>query len=147
MKFWIENRKYYLHLRIIALYKILRCIIGRINALFINNNKDTGIIKLHKWQFKLCKCVTPDDVYIISGAYDKLIKTGVCNGYIHYGIHDDTYTEITNILCNNYKWNEETMFGDRESAIRFSWMNVSPVSIDNIKKWQLAWSKTNIKEL
>lgn len=146
MKIWIENRKYYLHLRMISWYNVIRKIVGKLNSLFINTNKDHGKIKLHKWQFKLFKCVTADDVYIITGIYNKLIKPDICNGYTHYGVHNKTYNEIAEILCENYKWNKETMYGFKESAIRFTWMNFSPISIDNIKEWEIAWTKGDIRD-
>ena len=37
------------------------------------------------------------------------------------------------------------MFGSRDSTIRFSWMNYSPISID-IDDWYLEWDEDGIKE-
>ena len=35
--------------------------------------------------------MTADDIYVITGIYDKLIKPDICNGYTHYGVNDKTY--------------------------------------------------------
>jgi hypothetical protein len=51
--------------RIIIMDK-LRYIIGVINGLAIDNNKSHGIVKVHKWQIKLFKCVTASDIYILN---------------------------------------------------------------------------------
>lgn len=145
MRVWIEDRKYYLHLRIISWYNIFRKIVGKFNSLFINNNKDHGKIKLHKWQLKLFKCVTPDDFYIVTGIYDALIKTNDCKGYRNFGFSYATYNSIEKILEKNYKWNEETMWGDT-NKIQFTWaLGSTPMSIKGVKDWVVLWDKDEVK--
>lgn len=145
MRVWIENRKYHLHLRMISWYNVTRKIIGRFNSLFINTNKDHGKIKLHKWQLKLFKCVTPSDFYIITGIYDALIKTKICEGYRNFGFSYNTYKEILYILRYNYKWNEETMWGDT-NKIQFTWaLGSTPMSIKGVKDWVVLWDKDEVR--
>ena len=148
MKIWLENRKYYMHLRLIRLLKKIRRIVGRINAskfMFGTTKMGWNVVKIRPWLLKATKCVTADDVYIVTGIYDALIKPKICRGYENLGISDNTYQLIGEILLKNYKWNEETMFGSRDSTIRFSWMNYSPISID-IDDWYLEWDEDGIKE-
>lgn len=147
MKIWFENRKYYMHLRMIRWLKSIRKIVGRFNALFIDNRYACGIIKIHKWQLKLFKCVTADDVYVLTGIYDKLIKPKRCEGYANFAIHDRTFHDIGTILCDNYRWNEETMYTWNKDAIRFTWMSYSPISLDGMDEWEIYWCENDVREV
>ena len=143
MKIWFENRKYYMHLRMIRWLKSIRKIVGKFNALFINNRYARGMVKVRRWQLKLFKCVTADDIYILTGIYDKLIKPKRCEGYNNFAIHDKTFHDIGTILCDNYRWNEETMHTWNKNAIRFTWMNYSPISLDGMDEWEIFWCEND----
>lgn len=148
MKIWFEDRRYYMRLRLIRFMAWLRPIVGRISAsrpIFGTTEMGWNVIKIRPWLLKATKCVTADDVYVVTGIYGALIKPEICKGYENLGISNDTYKFIEAILLKNYKWNEETMFGSRNDAIRFSWMNYSPVSID-IDDWYLEWDEHGVKE-
>lgn len=147
MKIWIEDRKYYMHLRAIKWMKYVREAFGWFNSLFIDNSLAMSGIKIHKWQLKFCKCVTPDDFYIVTGIYRKLLKTKRCDGYTNFGITDGTYKDIEQILCDNYKWDKQTMFGGRDRSIRFTWMNYSPISLDWVDDWWLVWYEDDVRNL
>lgn len=126
----------------------LRPIVGRVCAnrfIFGTTEMGRNMVKMRPWLLKATKCVTADDVYVVTGIYGALIKPEICTGYENLGISDNTYEAITEILLKNYKWNRETMFGSRNDAIRFSWMSYSPMSID-IDDWCLAWDADGIKE-
>lgn len=145
VKIWFENRKYYAHLRLIRWIKPIRKTFGWFNSLFINTNNSQGVVKVRKWQLRLCKCVTPDDVYIVTGIYRKLIKSEICEGYENFGINDNTYHAIAKTLRKNWWWNKETMFNSRGDAIKFTWMNYSPISVDNVDEWRIVWCKEDVR--
>ena len=141
MRIWIKNLKYDIHIIIIRLLKTLRTLVGKINAKRIDTNQDVGIIKIPMRLIKWLGCTTPDDVYIVMGIYDALIKTGLITGYTHLGINFDTDEKILNILRSNYKWNEQTMWGDIR-AIEFTWyMTTSPIRFISVKENIIVWSK------
>ena len=106
----IKDIIFYIHLYIIYFLPKLRRLIGKINAKRIDTSKGCGVIKIHAWQFKLFKCVTDEDFYIVSGIYEALIKPEICQGYKNFVFSEFTYKKILNILKSNYKWNEQTMF-------------------------------------
>ena len=94
---------------------------------FINPNRVVDIIHIPKWKLKLFKCVTPDDVYLITGIYHALLRPQICEGYKNFGITDKTYKDIVDILIENYRWNNQTWYDNRaDSKIAFTWMNYSP---------------------
>ena len=64
---------------------------GRWNSLRIHTKYDVGLVKIHPWQLRLFKCVTPEDFYIVTGIYDALIKTKICEGYRNFGFSYNTY--------------------------------------------------------
>lgn len=140
----IKDIIFYIHLYIIHLLPKLRQFIGKINAKRINTSKVCGVVKIHAWQFKLFKCVTDEDFYIVSGIYDALIKTKKCEGYKNFVFSEFTYHQILNILRSNYKWNEQTMFDppDKHRSIEISWaLGSSPMSLKVLNNWIVIWSK------
>ena len=147
MKIWLENRKYYMHLRAINAVKYVRKAFGWFNSLFIDNSLGMSGLKIHKWQLKFCKCVTADDFYIVTGIYRKLLKTKKCDGYTNFGIAESTYKEIEQILCDNYRWNKQTMFDGKDRSIRFTWMNFSPISLDWMDEWWIVWCEDDVRNL
>ena len=145
MKVWIENRLYELHCHAIVIMKRLRSVCGHLNSKFINTTTQRGIIKIHPWQLCLFKCVTPSDFYITTGIYDALIKTNVCEGYRNFGFSYSTYKKILHILRCNYKWNEETRWGDIKS-IDFTWaLGSTPMSIKGLNDWVVVWDSNEVK--
>ena len=75
MKIWIEDKVYALHSMLIVLMRKLRHAFGWLNSKRINTTMGCGFVKIHPWQIKLFKCVTPSDFYVVTGIYDALIKT------------------------------------------------------------------------
>lgn len=145
MKVWIENRLYELHCRAIVIMKRLRNVCGRLNSKRIKTIAQCGVIKIHPWQLRLFKCVTPSDFYIITGIYDALIKTKICEGYHNFGFSYITYKKILHILRCNYKWNEETRWGDIKS-IDFTWgLGSTPMSIKGLDDWIVVWNSDEVK--
>ena len=64
--FFLDCQYYYQNFCIDLMDK-LRTAMGHINGLRIDNNKSHGVVKIHKWQLRLFKCVTASDVYILTG--------------------------------------------------------------------------------
>lgn len=145
---YIQNIKYTIHLFAIKYMAKCRRLFGRIIGCRIRKiykDSEAGIIKIYPWQFKIFKCVTPDDFYIVTGIYDALIKTNDCKGYRNFGFSHATYKSIEKILEKNYKWNEETMWGDT-SKIQFTWaLGSTPMSIKGVKDWVVLWDKGEVK--
>ena len=140
----IKDIIFYIHLYIIQLLPKLRQFIGKINAKRIDTSKGCGVVKIHAWQFKLFKCVTDEDFYIVSGIYDALIKTKKCEGYKNFVFSEFTYHQILNILRSNYRWNEQTMFDppDEHRNIEITWaLGSSPMSLKVLNNWIVIWSK------
>lgn len=145
MKIWIKNRMFELHQLSITIMQKARRRFGKWNSVRINAKYDVGWVKIHPWQLRLFKCVTPDDFYIVTGIYDALIKTNDCKGYRNFGFSHATYKSIEKILEKNYKWNEETMWGDT-SKIQFTWaLGSTPMSIKGVKDWVVLWDKDEVK--
>lgn len=145
MNVWIKNRLYDLHCCSIVIMKRLRSVCGRLNSKHINTTTQNGIVKIHPWQLRLFKCVTPDDFYIVTGIYDALIKTKLCEGYYNFGFNYSTYKKILHILRCNYKWNEGTKWGDIKS-IDFTWaLGSTPTSIKGLDDWIVVWDKDEVK--
>lgn len=141
----IKDIIFYIQLYIIHFLPKLRHFVGKINAKRIDTSKGCGTIKIHAWQFKLFKCVTPSDFYIITGVYDALIKTKICEGYRNFGFSYNTYKKILHILRCNYKWNEETRWGDIRS-IDFTWaLGSTPMSIKGLNDWVIVWDSDEVK--
>ena len=134
-----------LHQLSITIMQKARRRFGKWNSVRINAKYDVGWVKIHPWQLRLFKCVTPDDFYIVTGIYDALIKTNDCKGYRNFGFSHATYKSIEKILEKNYKWNEETMWGDT-SKIQFTWaLGSTPMSIKGVKDWVVLWDKDEVK--
>lgn len=134
-----------LHQLSITIMQKARRRFGKWNSVRINAKYDVGWVKIHPWQLRLFKCVTPDDFYIVTGIYDALIKTNDCKGYRNFGFSHATYKSIEKILGKNYKWNEETMWGDT-SKIPFTWaLGSTPMSIKGVKDWVVLWDKDEVK--
>jgi hypothetical protein len=131
----------------IAIMDKLRYFMGMINGIAIDNNKSHGVVKVHKWQIKLFKCVTCSDVYILNGMWRKLIEPKIAYGYPFFGMSENLYEEIGDILCKHYKWNEHTRYRTDDNAIRFDWMNYSPITIDCGRKNIIVWSTDDIRYL
>lgn len=145
MKVWIENRLYELHCHAIVMMKHLRNVCGRLNSKRIKTTTQYGVVKIRPWQLCLFKCVTPSDFYIITGIYDALIKTNICEGYRNFGFSYNTYKKILHILRCNYKWNEETRWGDINS-IDFTWaLGSTPMSIKGLNDWVVVWDSNEVK--
>lgn len=145
LKIKISNVLFELHLMINRALKPLRYNLGKINAKFINTNGNNGVIKIHKWQLKLFKCVTPDDFYITTGIYHALIEPKICEGYRNFGFSLNTYNQILDILLHNYKWNDETMFHGQDK-IKFTWaLGTTPMSIKRLDDWVVVWDKNEVK--
>lgn len=145
MKIWIKNKLYKLHCYSIVIMKHLRNLCGRLNSKRIKTTTSCGFVKIYPWQIKLFKCVTPSDFYIITGIYDALIKTKICEGYRNFGFSYNTYKKILHILRCNYKWNEETRWGNIES-IDFTWaLGSTPMSIKGLKDWVVVWDSDEVK--
>lgn len=145
MKIWIENKLYETHCILIVVAKKIRRIVGRLNSKRIDTTSNNGIIKIYPWQLRLFKCVTPDDFYIVTGIYDALIKTKICEGYRNFGFNYNTYKKILHILRCNYKWNEETQWENIKS-IDFTWaLGSTPMSIKGLKDWIVVWDSNEVK--
>ena len=145
MKIWMENKLYELHCYSIVVMKHLRNVCGRLNSKRIDTTSNNGVIKIYPWQLCLFKCVTPEDFYIVTGIYDALIKTKICEGYRNFGFSYNTYNKILHILRCNYKWNEETRWGNIES-IDFTWaLGSTPMSIKGLNDWIVVWDKDEVK--
>lgn len=145
MKIWMENRLYELHCYSIVIMKHLRNVCGRLNSKRIKTTTQCGVVQIHPWQLRLFKCVTPSDFYIITGIYDALIKTKICEGYRNFGFSYSTYKKILHILRCNYKWNEETKWGNIRS-IDFTWaLGSTPMSIKGINDWIVVWDSNEVK--
>ena len=155
IKWFFSCIPYFYRLWRIDAYDTLRKRIGKINAKFINTKQYTGIVKIHPWLLKLTKCVLPDDVYMVTGIYDALIKPQIIEGYQNMCINDDNYHSINKILEGNFEYNEQTMYNRNGHAIAFTWANYSPISVNyegsrysiELYPWQIMWSKGNIREL
>lgn len=145
---YIQNIKYTIHLFAIKYMAKCRKLFGRIVGCYIRKiykDSEVGIIKIYPWQFKIFKCVTPDDFYIVTGIYDALIKTKICEGYRNFGFSYNTYKKILHILRCNYKWNEETQWGNIR-AIDFTWaLGSTPMSIKGLDDWVVVWDKDEVK--
>ena len=145
MKIWIKNRAFELHQLSITIMKKARRIFGRWNSVRIHTKYDVGLVKIHPWQLCLFKCVTPEDFYIVTGIYDALIKTKICEGYRNFGFSHNTYKKILHILRCNYKWNAETQWGNIR-AIDFTWtLGSTPMSIKGLKDWIVVWDSDEVK--
>lgn len=145
MKIWTENKLYELHCYSIIMMKRLRNVCGRLNSKRIKTTTQYGVVKIHPWQLRLFKCVTPSDFYIITGIYDALIKTKICEGYRNFGFSYNTYKKILHLLRCNYKWNEETKWGDIKS-IDFTWaLGSTPMSIKGLDDWIVVWDSDEVK--
>lgn len=143
----IKDIIFYIHLYIIHLLPKLRRLIGKINAKRIDTSKGCGVVKIHAWQFKLFKCVTDEDFYIVSGIYEALIKPEICQGYKNFVFSEFTYNKILTILKSNYKWNEQTMFDppDRHRNIEISWaLGSSPMTLKTLSNWIVIWNKNEM---
>lgn len=144
MKIWIENRMFELRQLSIAIMQKARRRFGRWNSVHIYTTFDNGLVKIHLWQLKLFKCVTPEDFYIVTGIYDALIKPKICNGYRNFKFSNNTYEKIRHILRCNYKWNAETQWGDIRS-IDFTWaLGSTPMSVDGLDDWVVVWDKNDM---
>ena len=141
MRIWIKNLKYDMHLMVIRLLRKLRAWVGKINAKKIDTNEDVSIAKIPMRLIKWLGCTTPEDVYIVMGIYDALIKTKLVTDYTHLGINVYTDEKVLNTLRSNYRWNEQTMWGDVK-AIDFTWhMTTSPIRFISVKENIIVWSK------
>lgn len=128
----------------IAIMQKARRRFGRWNSIRINTKHDVGLVKIHSWQLRLFKCVTPEDFYIVTGIYDALIKTKICEGYRNFGFSHNTYKEILHILRCNYKWNAKTQWGNIR-AIDFTWaLGSTPMSVDGLDDWVVVWDKNDV---
>ena len=144
MKIWIKNRVFELHQLSIRIMQKARRRFGKWNSVRIYTEFDNGLIRIHPWQLKLFKCVTPEDFYIVTGIYDALIKPKICNGYRNFKFSDNTYRKIHHILRCNYKWNTETQWGDIR-AIDFTWaLGSTPMSVDGLDDWIVVWDKNDM---
>ena len=145
MKIWIKNRRFEVRQLSIAIMKRARRMFGRWKSVRIHTKYGVGLVKIHPWQLRLFKCVTPEDFYIVTGIYDALIKTKICEGYRNFGFSHNTYKKILHILRCNYKWNAETQWGDIRS-IDFTWaLGSTPMSIDGLNDWIVVWDKDEVK--
>lgn len=145
MKIWMESKLYDLHCYSIVIMKRLRNACGRLNSKRIKTTAQCGVVKIHPWQLCLFKCVTPSDFYIITGIYDALIQTKICKGYRNFGFSYNTYKKILHILRRNYKWNEETQWGNIKS-IDFTWaLGSTPMSIKGLNDWIVVWDSDEVK--
>ena len=145
MRTWIKNKIYVLHSIFIILMRKLRQAFGWLNSKHIKTTMGCGFVKIYPWQLKLFKCVTPSDFYIVTGIYDALIKTEICEGYRNFGFSHTTYKKILNILERNYKWNEETRWGDIRS-IDFGWaLGSTPMSMKGFKDWVVVWNSSEVR--
>ena len=145
MKIWIKNRAFELRQLSIAIMKKARRRFGKWNSVRIYTKSDSGLVKIHPWQLKLFKCVTPEDFYIVTGIYDTLIKPKICNGYRNFKFSDNTYRKIHHILRCNYKWNAETQWGNIR-AIDFTWaLGSTPMSIKGLDDWIVVWNSDEVK--
>lgn len=148
IKFAIQDIPYYYgKLKRRAMYKI-RFAYGWCASKFIHKNRAVDLIYIPTWKINLFKCVTPDDIYIITGIWHALIKAKRCEGYNNFAITDKTYHRIGNALSKNYKWNEQTWYDNRaDSKIAFTWMNYSPISIQGIPDNHIMWSVYDVRRL
>ena len=139
MKIWIKNRVFELHQLSITIMQKARQWFGKWNSVRIRTKSDNGLVKIHPWQLKLFKCVTPEDFYIVTGIYDALIKTKICEGYRNFGFNYNTYKKILNILRRNYKQNEKIQLENIKS-IDFTWaLGSTPMSIKGLNDWIVVW--------
>lgn len=147
VKIFFSNVKFQLHTYCIHILKRMRRFVGKINAKHIDTNVDVGIVKIPKHLIKWLGCVTAEDLYVTMGIYDALVKPRIITGYTNLGINDDTDAKILKILCNNYKWNEETQFGNTR-GIEWSWhMGCSPIRFLSVKEDVIVWSKEDIRNV
>lgn len=145
MKIWIENKSYKIHCILIVVAKKIRRVVGRLNSKRIDTTSNNGVIKIYPWQLCLFKCVTPNDFYIVTGIYDALIRTKICEGYRNFGFSYNTYKKILHISRCNYKWNEETRWGNIKS-IDFTWaLGSTPMSIKGLDDWVVVWDSNEVK--
>ena len=145
LKIKISNALFEANLFINKALKPIRYQVGKFNSRFINTDNDSGIVKIHKWQLKLFKCVTPDDFYITTGIYHALIEPKICEGYRNFGFSLNTYNQILKILLHNAKWNDETMWNGK-NKIRFTWaLGSTPMSIKGLDDWIVVWDKNEVK--
>lgn len=143
----IQDIIYNIHMYVIHFLPKLRRLVGKINAKRIDTSKGCGVVKIHPWQFKLFKCVTDEDFYIVSGIYSALIKPKICQGYKNFVFSELTYNKTLDILKSNYKWNEQTMFDrpDGHRSIEISWaLGSSPMTLKILNNWIVIWSKKEI---
>lgn len=143
----IRNIIYNIHMYVIYFLPKLRRFVGKINAKRIDTSKGCGVVKIHAWQFKLFKCVTTADFYIVSGIYEALIEPKICQGYKNFVFSELTYNKILTILKLNYKWNEQTMFDppDEHRSIEISWaLGSSPMTLKILNDWIVIWSREEI---
>lgn len=145
MKIWMENKLYELHCYSIVMVEKVRRVFGKLNSKRINTNVNAGRVKIHPWQLKLFKCVTPSDFYVVTGIYDALIKTKICAGYRNFGFSHTTYNSILKILEKNYRWNEETKFGSIDK-IQFTWsLGSTPMSVKGLNDWIVIWDSNEVE--
>lgn len=141
IQIFFSNVKFQLHTYCIHMLKHIRKFVGKINAKRIDTSVDVGVIRIPMHLIKWLGCVTTEDVYVTMGIYDALVKPRIITGYTNLGINDDTDAKILKILCSNYKWNEETRFGDTRS-IEWSWhMGSSPIRFLSVRENIIVWSK------
>lgn len=115
---------------------------------FIHKNRAFDLIYIPTWKINLFKCVTPDDIYIITGIWHALISPKICEGYENFGITNETYIKINDILIKNYKWNSQTWYDNHpDSKITFTWANYSPISIQGIPDNHIVWAVYDIRQL
>ena len=93
-----------LHQLFITIMQKARRRFGKWNSVHINTKYDVGWVKIHPWQLRLFKCVTPEDFYIVTGIYDALIKTKICEGYRNFGFSYNTYKKIYKTIDKNYNY-------------------------------------------
>ena len=145
MKIWIENKMFELRQLSIRIMQKARRRFGKWNSVRIYTEFDNGLIRIHPWQLKLFKCVTPEDFYIVTGIYDALIKPKICNGYRNFKFSNNTYQKIRHILRCNYKWNTETQWGNIR-AIDFTWaLGSTPMKVDGLDDWVVVWDSDGVK--
>ena len=147
VKIFFSNVRFQLHICHIHMLQHIRKFVGKINAKRIDTSVDVGVVKIPKHLIKWLGCVTAEDLYITTGIYDALVKPRIITGYTNLGINDDTDAKILKILCSNYKWNEETQFGNTR-GIEWSWhMGCSPIRFLSVKEDVIVWSKEDIRNV
>ena len=146
--FIIENALYHIDMFKISMMGKIRYMYGWCASKFICTNKESGFIHIPMWKIKLFKCVTADDVYIITGIWHALINSKICEGYENFGITNETYIKINDILIKNYKWNSQTWYDNHpDSKITFTWANYSPISIQGIPDNHIVWTVYDVRQL